>query len=272
LYLNPNLDPKVIGLFSAIDSAVLSNIRLENVNISTSHNTGGLVGEANDSQITNCFVSGIINASEKARYVGGIVAIARSTLINECSSHVHINGLPPQCDQYDHNANFAMSGGLVAAMVESTMSNSYFRGAITRHAKVSGGLVGHVDENSIVRYCYVAPIVHFPNEIKYNYSYIPPIPVRIGALISSLDFNNVSVKNNFFDKQVSGIDKRDGISLRTRLDAFMDRYISHNRGFTTARMHNRRTYTRRGWDFDDIWGIDPNVNDGYPFLKKLHAM
>jgi len=34
---------------------------------------------------------------------------------------------------------------------------------------------------------------------------------------------------------------------------------------TTAEMKTQSTYT--DWDFTDIWGIDPTINDGYPYLR-----
>jgi hypothetical protein len=36
-------------------------------------------------------------------------------------------------------------------------------------------------------------------------------------------------------------------------------------GKTTTEMKQQSTYT--GWDFENVWGIDPDINDGYPYLR-----
>ncbi|MFW6025149.1 MAG: hypothetical protein ACOCRX_02295 [Candidatus Woesearchaeota archaeon] len=32
-----------------------------------------------------------------------------------------------------------------------------------------------------------------------------------------------------------------------------------------AQMKQQALYNN--WDFENIWGIDPNINDGYPYLR-----
>jgi len=36
-------------------------------------------------------------------------------------------------------------------------------------------------------------------------------------------------------------------------------------GLTTTQMKDPSNYN--GWDFENIWGIDPDINDGYPYLR-----
>ena len=38
---------------------------------------------------------------------------------------------------------------------------------------------------------------------------------------------------------------------------------------TTAQMKSEATYV--GWDFDTVWGIDPAINDGYPYLRVFES-
>lgn len=35
---------------------------------------------------------------------------------------------------------------------------------------------------------------------------------------------------------------------------------------TTTDMQVKKTYLDAGWDFENTWGIDPDINDGYPYL------
>lgn len=36
-------------------------------------------------------------------------------------------------------------------------------------------------------------------------------------------------------------------------------------GRTTSQMKTQGTFT--GWDFTNTWGINPSINDGYPYLR-----
>jgi hypothetical protein len=40
-------------------------------------------------------------------------------------------------------------------------------------------------------------------------------------------------------------------------------------GLPTSEMKMAETYISKGWDFVNIWGIHPEVNDGYPYLQGM---
>jgi hypothetical protein len=73
-----------------------------------------------------------------------------------------------------------------------------------------------------------------------------------------------------------------GNTSTTVADSFWDTEASGNAsspgggtGKTTAQMKTLSTYTDAGWDIteganpDYTWGIDPEINDGYPFLQAF---
>ncbi len=39
---------------------------------------------------------------------------------------------------------------------------------------------------------------------------------------------------------------------------------------TDEEMKIENTFTSAGWDFENIWDISPNINNGYPFLRIFH--
>jgi hypothetical protein len=41
-------------------------------------------------------------------------------------------------------------------------------------------------------------------------------------------------------------------------------------GCTTIEMKTQSTF--QNWDFDNVWSIDPNVNDGYPHLRDIYTL
>jgi hypothetical protein len=46
-------------------------------------------------------------------------------------------------------------------------------------------------------------------------------------------------------------------------------YSSSGTGLTTAQMKTQSSYV--GWDFDTLWGIDPTINEGYPYLRVFET-
>ena len=181
---------------------------------------------------------------------GSLVSWAERTTISNCSvtGNIHIN---------DSTRDYRV-GGLVGRLVRSTLENSYFYGNIIVDSdNISlGGLVG-VQTLSTIRYCYVASNEEF---------------IKLGALVGSilpttLDSTPIPVlKNNFWD-----------IDTSATLEPFKellveDAIIENNYGKTTEEMKKASTFIDNGWDFVNIWDIDSEINDGYPFLRYLQTV
>ena len=68
-----------VGLFGSTSNAIISNLGMKDVNISGANNTGGLIGSASSTTVTNCYVLG--NVTGKIN-VGGMFgnAISGSTI------------------------------------------------------------------------------------------------------------------------------------------------------------------------------------------------
>jgi hypothetical protein len=70
----------------------------------------------------------------------------------------------------------------------------------------------------------------------------------IGFSLIGNDF--LTFNNCYWDKEVSGIDSSFG-----------------GEGKSTAEMKTQSTFVN--WDFDNIWAINPDINDGYPYLRGI---
>ncbi|HFJ9368495.1 TPA: hypothetical protein ACGW8Q_005739 [Bacillus cereus] len=79
---------------------------------------------------------------------------------------------------------------------------------------------------------------------------------------------------NYFSTKVSGpvtdpiVGKKESYVLSE--DSFYNKDLinspsSHATGKTTTELKQKATFV--DWDFDNIWSIDPNQNDGFPYLK-----
>jgi hypothetical protein len=142
-----------------------------------------------------------------------------------------------------HGSN--MAGGLIGWLYNSTVENTYSTGNVSASTTVEvGGHTGNMDQPSAT--------------ILNGYS--------IGTVVGSGDLvggfvgrrASRTVTGCFWDTQTSGTETGDG-----------------GTGKTTAQMKTLSTFTDAGWDIVEgvdpahVWGIDPAINDGYPFLQAF---
>jgi len=195
---------------------------------------GGLVGRNSNSTISNCY--SIVNVIGEA-FVGGLAwSNSFSPTINECYSNGIVNG--------DY-----VVGGLVGTNNNSNVINCYNMSSVNGN-NIVGGLIAKNWNYSLVSSCYSSGSVNGNDDI--------------GGLVGNNEDSNVN--NSFWDTEISGISISAGGTGKTSLE-----------------MKNVSTYTSLStlgldfpWDFvgnpfddignDDIWDIDEEINDGYPFL------
>ena len=143
-----------LGLFGYTDGATIKDLGLSNVTISNqsyASRVGALIGNANNSTIENCYVSGgSINHNMNVKtssFVGGLVGTSDDSSINNCFSSIdiYVGG---------KSDTLVYTGGLVGGSGSSSISNSYSLGNITQSAVGNiGGFVGNIIRSSINN-CY----------------------------------------------------------------------------------------------------------------------
>ncbi len=155
---------------------------------------------------------------------------------------------------------------------------SYATGEITGEEEV-GGLVGRGDPGADLENCYTRVTVHGDKYVGGLVGY-RAMGSRVTKTYSTGEVNGndhvggligdkeggTSISNSFWDVDTSGIDQSDG-----------------GTGKSTLEMNDVSTFTDLDteglddpWDFigdpyddtgdEDIWGIDEDINDGYPFF------
>jgi hypothetical protein len=133
-------------------------------------------------------------------------------------------------------------GGIAGQNYNGYIRNSYFKGVIA--ASNGGGLVG-LNEGGWgggkVENSYSAARV---TGSSWN---------KNGGLIGWM-YQYSSQSGSYWNKEVSGLDVMCGSGA-----------CANENGLTDAEMKDAGNYS--GWDFTDIWAIDPDKNDGYPYLK-----
>lgn len=135
-------------------------------------------------------------------------------------------------------------GGLIGNNYGGTVRNCYTMAAVDGGGPNVGGVVGNNSAGGTVDYCYATGTVVGESKVGGVVGYNNSTYVRYCHHDNdSSKFNGITVGQN--DSSATG-----------------------NSGLSTANMTDSDNVTTNysGWDFTDIWAIDPSINDGYPYL------
>jgi len=262
---NSNSSSANVGLFGFIaENGVIKNLGVKASYIANGRSVG-ILAAYNRGIIANCYTTGIIMSDYDFNYTnfGGLVAVNYGT-IDKCYATgdmfgtgggglVYYNGSEDgkvgkitnsyatgNVKTYSVNQASSTVGGLVGHNYSgATITNCYATGNV-EGGQNAGGLVGYNDGNysfteTRITNCYSTGLV----TAKYN----------SGGLIGNEQSKTLGyITNSYYDKETSGKSDNDG----------------RGEPRTTAQMKTRATFVR--WDFENIWDINPSVNNGYPYL------
>lgn len=253
-------DAEYIGLFGYASGATFQNVRLVDVDITSTGpvNVGGLVGIIHNGTIDNSSVSGAIDGG--ATLIGGIAGqLTSGAKIRKSGTRVNINtstgtaagGLVGMLNtgttieqsyatgdvSYDGNG---YAGGLAGQQMISTILDSYATGRVTsNNANASiGGLSGFAVDGKITN--------------SYAAGTVSP-GMRSGGLIGTFVIPVPMVVNSYWNSDANSASLQSIGMLSGR-----DEAVSQNA------MKQMATYV--DWD-TTIWGIREGT--GYPYLKAF---
>lgn len=134
-----------VGLFGAVDGANINNVTLVGGSITGSNNVGAIVGNANNTTLTNVVNSAAVSGDNN---VGGIVGSADDSAIKDAINTGTINGS-------DYNVG-GLIGNLQNSKLDTTkevekglIGNSYNLGDVSGKGHNVGGLVGSASNSTI---------------------------------------------------------------------------------------------------------------------------
>jgi len=197
-------------------------------------NIGGLIGFINGGTIERSYSTGVVSGSTNVGGLAGFTGYGNATIRYSFS----LSNVEPSPGGGNRN----QFGGLVGLLQGGTLDNTFARGDVFGNNRV-GGLVGQMQDNALVNN-------------SYSTGEVNPSAAQAGGLVGRSRHSSIS--NSFFDEETSGM--TDGVGHGD---------TSGVTGKTTAEMLLQATYLNAGWDFDDIWSIDPAINNGYPFLTGI---
>ena len=253
-----------------------STIDLLSNSLSTS-SIGGFAGYSQGSEITSSYFSGensnttYVNHNS-VEYVGGFVGIMSNTIIKECFSVGNIyggdsygsilgglvgysTGFSNQIINsfsksnivggiFTNGTNHTGLGGLIGTFNDTSISSCYATGTIspTTPGNETGGFAGLVNTNTVL----VNASNFFNNEDNSLYN-------GVGQDIPST-WTRIPLGSNTFGKSKSLLKLK---STFENIDPIFD----------TGQSQSRPTNWYY-WDFNNIWGIDSSINDGFPYLRS----
>ena len=257
-----------MGLFGKTSAALISNFRMNNLNVTGDGNTDGLIGNAlAKTRVFNVSLAGQVTGSYD---VGGIIGQFDSGSISESSFKGQVIG------NMTEQLSFTMVGGLVGTMSGNTsIDKSFFDGQLTGLYFI-GGLAGYVDYGAVITNSYanvkvvgslenVGGLVGSSFGVAISNSYATgsiSANQYVGGLIGSNSYGDV--QNSFSTVVVSGLTNTGaliGIDYTPLFSNYSNNYYyasnSHGDsvgagiGLTSAQMLQASNFT--GFDFTNTW-------------------
>jgi hypothetical protein len=222
------------SFFGNLKNSSIRNLNL--ANISYYGTTSGMVVMALDSEIVNCSVSGNINGGGWGHH--GFIGSSHSSIISRCFANVNITVTEPQSS--------VTLNGFAGGFYNSQVDNCYSR----------GNLILENANYTLVR-CFVTDV-----ELStINNCYTTTRVVSSNSAILSGWMSESQVNNFYWDTEI--------VNTTNVNNMVENSDLVNVTGYTTQEMKDSATYIQNGWDFEEVWSIDPEINDGYPFLQWL---
>ena len=233
------------GIFKYVQDSKITNLNLEDIYLDRGYSS--LARYVSNSVISYCHISGEI----KGTIEGGLISESYDTVIEYCSvtADIKFNSATAMMHQV---------GGIVGKMNGGKLSNSFFNGnffIISGSAYFSGlsGVIinsSDLEKETFIENCYATTRV------------LPTTNWVYGLVRENYGTHVIySITNNFWDVNTMGTD------LPCAMSFFPNGLGETNYGLTTQELKQSSTYINAGWDFNNVWEINPVVNNGYPFLK-----
>ena len=309
LYIN-NPSANNYGLFGYCANATIKNLGLTNVSITAGDEVGGLVGYMDaGSTVSNCYVTGVVSSSLPG-VVGGLLGEAFDATITDCYAECTISegakagGLIGMLSGGSLSNSYASGsitasqasyiGGLIGGMQLSAgnINSCYSSSAITINGEYSGGksftggFIGYIFQSALsavtISDCYATGSIS-----GTNFSAGSRIGGFIGENTSTVSncYTTVSIPSTVattFKGAFVGENHKEGPTdashygvINTNcfwnLDVYANGYGDNTgatfsaTGKTTAAMQTQSTFT--GWDFPNLWKRIDTKNNKYPYLE-----
>ena len=252
------------GLFKT-NSGTIKNLNVSaidgGINISQSNSYNGtwycgIIAAENNGKISGCRANGKINIKNTfiGKYNNSIMYLGAAVGKNEGSVEYVTSNMDISADGF----YLEYIGGILGLNSEKatvayssahgTIGDSYFH----KCGGISGNNCGNINNSY-----FVGTIDSYSGGIAYSCTGTIENCYAVAQPINSSNYRGLvydyttgtSVTNSFYDQTVS---------KATDTEYGMPK--------STLAMKMKRTFTNANWDFENVWRIDKDINDGYPYL------
>ncbi|MCL2335868.1 MAG: cadherin-like beta sandwich domain-containing protein [Firmicutes bacterium] len=232
------------GIYGGSNNSINDTITISNcynagavtaISTNSDSQAGGICGySGTDSSISNCYNTGAVAASSTRSFAGGICGFCNTSYsVTNCYNMGTVTATS--------TVSYSYAGG-ICGIADCSTTNCYNMGAVTatstNYYSFAGGICGYcgyigTDTNSSISTCYNAGTVTASPSSSY-----------MGGICGFGDLPNIS---NCYCLNLYGSPY--GIKL------------------TNSQMCQQAFFV--GFNFDTVWVINQNLNNGYPYLQNL---
>ena len=226
--------------------------------------------ETNDGLIKN---SKCINNELNLEYIdSGYInkAIVDYGFAGKNSASGEIIGCGFVCDKM--NINVTSRGatytfGVIACENAGKISECYskfdmeYRFGDSTYGRQFCGIAINTDDNAVIENCFVIGNVNSIYESRYT---------RFGGIaLSSGNVKNCysAITGNLFAGDYYGVGGKN-IENSYYMSASLSQDSTYGVSASETAMKMRALYTN--WNFENVWGIDSSINDGFPYLRRFY--
>lgn len=165
--------------------------------ITGTHETAGIIGYSDHSEISNCTNSGAVSGFAT---VGGIVGKMGGGSIVSCKNTATVKASKARDIDGDGNLDGAYLGG-IAGWAGGNVNNCYNSGTVTTetswgNSNIVGGIVGFLVNGKTVSYCYNSGTIVGSSQIGGIIGYLPGALTTVTYCYHSGKINSVWNENN----------------------------------------------------------------------------
>lgn len=165
--------------------------------ITGTHETAGIIGYSDHSDISNCTNSGAVSGFAT---VGGIVGKMGGGSIVSCKNTATVKASKARDIDGDGNLDGAYLGGIVG-WIAGNVNNCYNSGTVTTetswgNSNIVGGIVGYLVNGKTVSYCYNSGTIVGSSQIGGIIGYLPGALTTVTYCYHSGRINSVWNENN----------------------------------------------------------------------------
>ena len=225
------------GLFHTVECATIKNLGLENVYCDNSYGAPLAYSVLQNTTIENCYSSGFSGGSG----LFGSVTNYNIRIRNCYSSATVLN----------------------AGIARQLYSSKSYGGCIVSNTFFCGKLLSSDDNNSSAPFASTI-------ESQEGYQYTELYNCFAGSAgANGIGFANTQMHsqlfNCYFDKGSTYGIKSNETTEKIDLRSIGNERFKQKETYLDSELWN----TSYQWDFENIWAVDPEINNGYPYLKNM---